>query len=101
MRLELAIFSVGYLDRLALLTAILLAILGIARPLMSLAIALALVLPFTQIIAALIFDHAPPGMWIRLPLTPAFFVLDAATAVWAMVATLLNLPRVWYKTERV
>lgn len=101
MRLELAIFSVGYLDRLALLAAILFAILGIFRPLMSLGIALALVLPFIQIIATLIFDRAPPGMWIRLPLTPAFFVLDAATAVWAMVATLLNLPRVWYKTERV
>jgi hypothetical protein len=68
---------------------------------MAIGILLSLALPFVQIIAAFIFDRAPPGMWIRLPLTPVFFVLDVATAVWAMAATLLDLPRVWYKTQRV
>jgi len=101
MRLELAIFSVGYLDRLALLAAIAFAILGIARSWMLIGIALSLALPFIQIVAAFIFDRAPLGMWIRLPFTPIFFILDAATAVWAMAAAILNLPRVWYKTERV
>jgi cellulose synthase/poly-beta-1,6-N-acetylglucosamine synthase-like glycosyltransferase len=101
MRLELTIFALGYLDRLALLAAIVFTVLGIARPWMAIGILLSLALPFVQIIAAFIFDRAPPGMWIRLPLTPVFFVLDVATTVWAMAATLLDLPRVWYKTQRV
>ncbi len=100
MRLELAIFSVGYLDRLALLAAIALAALGIARPLMLLGLGLGLGLPLVQILAAFIFDRALLGMWLRLPFVPLFFVLDAVTAVWAMAATLLNLPRIWSKTER-
>jgi len=101
MRFELAIFSVGYLDRLALLVAIALALTGLSRPLMLWGIALSLGLPLSQILAAFIFDRARPGMWLRLPLVPLFFVLDAATAAWAMAATLLNRPRVWSKTERV
>ncbi|MEK7324804.1 MAG: hypothetical protein AAB217_06055, partial [Chloroflexota bacterium] len=101
MRIELAIFSVGYLDRLALLAAIVFAIFGIARPLMLLGLGLGLGLPLVQILAAFIFDRARLGMWLRLPFVPLFFVLDAVTAVWAMAATLLNLPRIWSKTERV
>ena len=100
MRLELAIFSVGYLDRLALLAAIVFAIFGVARPLMLWGIGLSLGLPLLQILAAFIFDRAMFGMWLRLPFVPLFFVLDAATAVWAVAATLLNLPRIWSKTER-
>jgi cellulose synthase/poly-beta-1,6-N-acetylglucosamine synthase-like glycosyltransferase len=100
MRLELAIFSVGYLDRLALLAALIFAIFGIARPLMLLGLGLGLGLPLVQILAAFIFDRVLLGMWLRLPFVPLFFVLDAATAVWAMAATLLNLPRIWSKTER-
>lgn len=100
MRIELAIFSVGYLDRLALLLALALALFDVSRPLMLWGVALSLGLPLIQILAAFIFDRARPGMWLRLPFVPFFFVLDAATAVWAMAATLLNLPRVWSKTER-
>lgn len=100
MRIELAIFSVGYLDRLALLAAIVFAIFGIARPLMLWGIGLSLGLPLVQILAAFIFDRARLGMWLRLPFVPLFFVLDAVTAVGAMAATLLNLPRIWSKTER-
>ena len=100
MRIELAIFSVGYLDRLALLAATVFAIFGIARPLMLWGIGLSLGLPVAQILAAFIFDRARLGMWLRLPFVPLFFVLDAVTAVGAMAATLLNLPRIWSKTER-
>lgn len=104
MRLELALFAVGYLDRLALLGMIgILAmnvLLGQPTGLPLLGIALNLGLPFLQIVAALAFDRAPLSMWLRLPLVPLFFGLDAAIAVWSMVLTLLNRPRVWTQTER-
>jgi cellulose synthase/poly-beta-1,6-N-acetylglucosamine synthase-like glycosyltransferase len=106
MRLELALFSLGYLDRLALLgiTGVLMlnAITGRgqAQGLPLLGIALNLGLPMIQIIAALTFDRAPWAMWVRLPLVPLFFMLDAGVAVWSMALTLLNRPRVWGQTER-
>lgn len=100
LRIELAIFSLGYLDRLALVTAAALAACGVARPLALWSIAFSLALPFVQMIAALAFDRAPLAMWLRLPWAPAMFLFDSLAAVWAAVSTVLNLPRVWYKTER-
>lgn len=100
MRIELALFSLGYLDRLAFLAAILLAAFGVARLPLLIGIGLSLILPLAQIVGAFIFDRAPWAMWLRLPLLPLFFALDAATAAWALTATLLDLPRVWSKTER-
>lgn len=107
MRAELALFSLGYLDRLALLAAIaLLAVTpwvevgsGYVLPL-QLGIALNLGLPLMQIMAALVFDHAPLNLWIRLPWVPIFFVLDAGVAVYSVLVTALNRPRIWYQTER-
>jgi len=99
-RVELAVFSLGYLDRLALLAAIALAAVGIARPLMTWSIGVSLAVPFLQIIAALAFDRAPLAVWLRLPWVPLLSVCDAFVAVWAAASTVLNLPRVWHKTER-
>lgn len=102
MRAELAIFSVGYLDRLALLGGLVLLLVGAEpRLLLWLGLALSLALPFVQILAALLFARAPLGFWLRLPLVPLFFLLDIGLAVWAMWLTLLNRPRVWTQTERV
>lgn len=106
MRLELALFSVGYLDRLALLglLGLLLVSAGLAvepaRTLALAGIALNLLLPFAQIVAALAFDRAPAAWWWRLPWVPVFFVLDAAVAVWSLALTVLDRPRVWTRTER-
>lgn len=100
MRVELALFSLGYLDRLAFLAAILLAAFGVARLPLLIGIGLSLILPLAQIVGAFLFDRAPWAMWLRLPLVPLLFALDAATAAWALAATLLDLPRVWSKTER-
>lgn len=100
MRIELALFSLGYLDRLALCAAILLAAFGVARLPLLIGIGLSLILPLAQIVGVFLFDRAPWAMWLRLPLVPLFFALDAATAAWALAATLLDLPRVWSKTER-
>ncbi|MBL8046519.1 MAG: glycosyltransferase family 2 protein [Anaerolineales bacterium] len=102
MRAELMMFSVGYLDRLALLLAVGLLLVGAEpRGWLWVGITLSLGLPFVQIIATLAAQHVPLGFWLRLPLVPLFFALDIALAVWAMFLTLLNRPRVWTQTERI
>lgn len=106
MRLELALFSLGYLDRLALLG--MLAVLVLSRwtgagPAVTMAwigIGLNLGLPFVQIVAALAFDRAPRAYWLRLPWVPVFFALDAGVAVWSLALTVLDRPRTWTRTER-
>ncbi len=101
MRLELALFSLGYLDRLALLLALALIVFPTdLRPLLIGGVTVSLALPFIQIIAALVYDRASLAMWIRLPLVIPFFFLDIAIAVSAMAITLLNRPRLWHPTER-
>lgn len=102
MRIELALFSVGYLDRLALLLGLILSavLAGAAASALRWGIAFSLALPFIQIIAALLHDRAPLRLWLRLPWVPVFFALDIGAAAWAMLATALNLQRVWHKTER-
>lgn len=101
LRAELMMFSVGYLDRLALLLAVALLLMG-AEPggWLWAGVALSLGLPLLQIIAVLATQHAPLSFWLRLPLVPLFFALDIALAVWALALTLLNRPRVWTQTER-
>ena len=101
MRLELALFSLGYLDRLALLLALALIVFPTdLRPLLIGGVTVSLALPFIQIIAALVYDRASLAMWIRLPFVIPFFFLDIAIAVSAMAITLLNRPRLWHPTER-
>ena len=106
LRLELALFALGYLDRLALLGMLGVLILsapaaaGPAQALALLGLALNLGLPLVQIAAALLFDRAPWVMWRQLPWVPVFFVVDAGVAVWSLILTLLNRPRVWTRTER-
>ncbi len=101
MRLELALFSLGYLDRLALLLTLVLIVFPTdLRPLLIGGVTVSLALPFIQIIAALVYDRASLAMWIRLPLVIPFFFLDIAIAVSAMAITLLNRPRLWHPTER-
>jgi cellulose synthase/poly-beta-1,6-N-acetylglucosamine synthase-like glycosyltransferase len=107
MRLELALFSLGYLDRLALLGMVGVLALSAAldarqaRDLSLLGVALNLGLPLVQIVAALAFDRAPLGMWLRLPWVPVFFALDAGVAAWSLLLTVFNRPRVWTQTERL
>ena len=73
---------------------------GPAQALALLGLALNLGLPLVQIAAALLFDRAPWVMWRQLPWVPVFFVVDAGVAVWSLILTLLNRPRVWTRTER-
>lgn len=118
LRLELRLFSLGYLDRLALLAGVgLLAIrrlspgagtsmgrgsrLG-AASMAALAglVGLNVLLPYAQIALALLIERAGLAWWLRLPLAPLFFVVDAAAAVWSAWLSLAKRPPLWTPTER-
>jgi GT2 family glycosyltransferase len=112
LRIELALFSLGYLDRLALLAGLALKVVGGSprspdgrrrakdEPLGSV-LKIALLMPLFQIAAALLIDRAPKAMWLRLPAVPLLFGLDILVAVRATIESLLNRPRIWTKTQRV
>ncbi|MEW5957832.1 MAG: glycosyltransferase family 2 protein [Chloroflexota bacterium] len=95
LRLELVMFALGYLDRLAVLGGGLLWLLGRAgRPLAGL-LALSLLTPFIQLVAALKIAQAPPFMWARLGWVPLFFGLDIAAAGLGFWKTLTHAPQIW------
>ncbi len=94
LRLELLTFSLGYLDRLALLAAGGLLLLSRFR-LLTWVLALTLLTPLCQIIAALKIGGETAAMWSRLIWVPFFFGLDIAMAVTGFAQALLNRPKVW------
>ena len=96
LRLELLIFSLGYLDRAALLGAAGLALIDRRwrRSMIRLMI-ISLATPFVQILAALKLAGAPARLWRQGVWVPLFFGLDVAMAVTGLGTTLLNLPQVW------
>ena len=105
LRLELLLFTAGYLDRLALISAVLLMILSYLIgstlfPLVLGIILLSLATPLAQIVALFLKERMSMAMWIRLPFIPVFFALDIFAAVRSMLDTLLNQPRLWTKTQR-
>jgi cellulose synthase/poly-beta-1,6-N-acetylglucosamine synthase-like glycosyltransferase len=105
LRVELLLFTTGYLDRIALVGAVFLAALSsISKDRFRFSpriILFSLLTPLAQIITLFIKEHMPREMWLRLPLIPAFFILDIFAAVRAMLDTLLDRSRLWTKTERV
>jgi cellulose synthase/poly-beta-1,6-N-acetylglucosamine synthase-like glycosyltransferase len=130
LRIELALFALGYLDRLALLAGASLRILrhsvaqripsGAARffaaqskdaklapdpkdtrgDALDWALRASLLMPLAQIVAAFVVERAPRGMWLRLPAIPFMFGLDVLATASAAIESILNRPRVWAKTER-
>jgi len=114
LRIELALFALGYLDRLALLTAIGLKALGsIGAPtgdrlvretndrLLSGVLKVAVLMPLAQVMAAFVNERAPRDMWLRLPVIPLLFGLDVLVAVHAAMESIMNRPRLWTKTRRI
>jgi cellulose synthase/poly-beta-1,6-N-acetylglucosamine synthase-like glycosyltransferase len=104
-RLELLLFSAGYLDRLALMCAGFLMVIAyfFSATLFSLlfgVISLSLLMPLIQIVALFIKERFALAMWKRLPWIPVFFLLDIFAAIRAMLDTLLEQPRFWTKTQR-
>jgi cellulose synthase/poly-beta-1,6-N-acetylglucosamine synthase-like glycosyltransferase len=104
LRLELLLFTAGYLDRLALMSTILLAGLSylLEGPLfpLLLIILFSLAMPLVQIVILFLRERVNIAMWVRLPLVPIFFAIDIFAAMRAMCDSLLNQPRLWSKTER-
>ena len=104
LRLELFLFSLGYLDRLALLAA--------AASMLSDAILrtrfrfpralflATLALPYIQIMAAFARVRASSAWWLRLPFIPLLFPVDAAAALRSTLDTLLARPRHWRPTAK-
>lgn len=104
LRLELLMFTAGYLDRLALMSAVLLIgfsyLLGSALVALLWIILFSLAMPLIQIIILFCKERMNIAMWSRLPLVPVFFALDIFAAIRSMLDTLLNQPRLWTKTQR-
>jgi cellulose synthase/poly-beta-1,6-N-acetylglucosamine synthase-like glycosyltransferase len=95
-RLELVMFSLGYLDRLALLAGAGLVLVNRqSRKLLSRVIAISLLTPLFQIIAALAIGREPLAMWLRVVWLPFFFALDIAMAAAGMWETLKQSPQIW------
>jgi hypothetical protein len=107
LRLELAMFTLGYLDRLALLLGVgLLAGARIVRPkaegskVLAALLGANLILPYIQIALALAAERASLRWWLRLTFVPVFFVVDIAAAAWSTLLSVARQPRVWQATER-
>ena len=106
LRVELVLFSLGYLDRLALLVAIGMKAMEWASAraggrLLGSVLKISLLMPLAQIVAVFIGERASRGMWLRLPAIPFLFSLDVLVALRAAIDSVLNRPRVWTKTKRV
>ena len=104
LRLELLMFTAGYLDRLALMSAVLLVgfsyLLGNTLVALLWIILFSLAMPLIQIIVLFCKERMNAAMWLRLPLIPLFFLLDIFAAIRSMLDTVLNQPRLWTKTQR-
>jgi hypothetical protein len=96
LRLELLAFALGYLDRLALLVGLGLSLVSRqARSLLGWMVAVTLLAPLVQIMAALMVGREPLVMWLRIVWLPVFFMLDMAMAVTGLWATLRQAPQIW------
>lgn len=104
-RMELLMFSTGYLDRVALLLLIFLTGLSKFFPRLPRAprklLYFTLLSPFVQIIGLFLEQKSSMAMWLRLPLVGVFFVLDIFVAIRAMINTILRRPPAWLKTKRI
>jgi 1,2-diacylglycerol 3-beta-glucosyltransferase len=96
-RLELLLFSLGYLDRLALLAGLGLALLK--QRLAAGAVILSLLTPFLQVMAALKIGREPAGMWRRMAWLPFFFGLDLAMACTGFWETIRKTPQIWEERQ--
>jgi cellulose synthase/poly-beta-1,6-N-acetylglucosamine synthase-like glycosyltransferase len=96
-RLELLLFSLGYLDRLALLAGLGLALLK--QRLAAGAVILSLLTPFLQVMAALKIGREPAPMWRRMVWLPFFFGLDLAMACTGFWETIRKTPQIWEERQ--
>lgn len=105
LRLELLLFTAGYLDRVALMSAVFLMFIAyfVSSTLVLFLLGvtlLSLLAPLAQIAALFFKERMDMAMWVRLPLIPVFFLFDIFAALRATLETLLDQPRLWTKTQR-
>ncbi len=105
LRMELLMFVVGYLDRVALF--FLIFIMGLSKLFPRLPrvprklLYFTFLSPFIQIAGLFLEQKSSIAMWLRLPFIGVFFVLDIFVAMRAMINTILRRPPVWMKTKRM
>jgi cellulose synthase/poly-beta-1,6-N-acetylglucosamine synthase-like glycosyltransferase len=95
LRLELLAFSLGYLDRLALLLDLSFYFFNIGRRPLTWLLPLSLLTPLLQLVVALKISRASITLWTRLVWVPFFFLLDIAMAVTGFWRTLKQSPQIW------
>lgn len=103
LRLELLIFSWGYLDRVALMMTILYCFFRVIVPrtaqsapkLLISAIILNLLTPFCQTLIALRLAKQPFAMWQQVFWLPLFFIIDIAMSAAGLWNTVRNTPQIW------
>lgn len=104
LRLELFLFSLGYLDRLALLAGVGLALsdalLGTAFDFPLWLLLTVLLVPYLQIVAVFWRIRVGRAWWLRLPLVGLLFPVDVLVALHSTLDTLLRRPRRWTPTPR-
>lgn len=100
LRLELTTFALGYLDRLALVLALGLAVLKKWSHFPVWIIILNLLTPFIQIAVALKIERAPLQLWRQLVWVPVFFLLDIGMAVNGLWSTLKGKPKIWEERKK-
>lgn len=105
LRIELVLFSLGYLDRLAFVAAAAMSVLSFLKPdrvrFPRALLAIALLAPLVQIAGLFWEQHVSMAIWLRLPLIPIFYLVDVLAAAKAMANAILNRDRVWDKSVRV
>ena len=99
LRLELLLFALGYLDRLAVAAGSLLLLFGRAKRPLTWLLPFALLTPLAQTIAALKLEQAPAALWTRLIWLPFFLLLDVAMAVAGLWNALRQAPRHWEERQ--
>lgn len=105
LRLELLLFSAGYLDRMAFMGAVMLTcfafLSGGAWQFLASLVILALLVPMLQILALFVEQRVPVAMWVRLPLIPLFYCLDLLAALRGFGDALFRKEKVWNSPPRV
>lgn len=104
LRIELCTFAAGYIDRVLLIAGLALAAIDARhRSVLDFprwVLAASLLSPLLTIVSALLVCHEPLARHRRLPLVPAFFLIDILAALKGTLDALVKRPRCWRRVDR-
>jgi len=95
LRIELAVFSSGYFDRLLALPAAGLYLLGRAPASLTAVLAVYLLTPLLQTVAALRVSRSPETLYGRLPVLPVFYLVDIGVSVFGFLRSFRRSSGPW------